>query len=38
MGQMNNRTLFGALPASDEEIRRMASSGARAFLRAYRPR
>jgi TetR/AcrR family transcriptional regulator, mexJK operon transcriptional repressor len=38
MGQMNNRTLFGALPASDAEIRRMASSGARAFLRAYRPR
>lgn len=38
MGQMNNRTLFGALPLSDAEIRRMASSGARAFLRAYRPR
>ena len=38
MGQMNNRTLFGALALSDEEIRRMASSGARAFLRAYRPR
>ena len=38
MGQMNNRSLFGALPLSDEEIRRMASSGARAFLRAYRPR
>jgi TetR/AcrR family transcriptional regulator, mexJK operon transcriptional repressor len=38
MGQMNNRSLFGALPLSDEEIRRMATSGARAFLRAYRPR
>ena len=38
MGQMNNRTLFGALCLPDEEIRRMASSGARAFLRAYRPR
>ncbi len=38
MGQMNNRTLFGAVPLSDDEIRRMASSGARAFLRAYRPR
>jgi TetR/AcrR family transcriptional regulator, mexJK operon transcriptional repressor len=37
MGQMNNRSLFGALPLSDEQIRRMASSGARAFLRAYRP-
>ena len=36
MGQMNNRTLFGAIPVSDEEITRMASSGARAFLRAYR--
>jgi TetR/AcrR family transcriptional regulator, mexJK operon transcriptional repressor len=38
MGQMNNRTLFGTLPLSDEEIMRMARSGARAFLRAYRPR
>lgn len=37
MGQMNNRSLFGALPISDEEIARMAASGARAFLRAYRP-
>ena len=36
MGQINNRTLFGAFPLSDEEITRMASSGARAFLRAYR--
>ena len=36
MGQLNNRTLFGAIPVSDEEITRMASSGARAFLRAYR--
>jgi TetR/AcrR family transcriptional regulator, mexJK operon transcriptional repressor len=38
MGQMNNRSLFGAVPLTDEEIRRMATSGARAFLRAYRPR
>jgi TetR/AcrR family transcriptional regulator, mexJK operon transcriptional repressor len=38
MGQMNNRSLFGALALSEEEIRRMATSGARAFLRAYRPR
>jgi TetR/AcrR family transcriptional repressor of mexJK operon len=37
MGQMNNRSLFGALPLSDEEISAMAASGARAFLRAYRP-
>jgi len=36
MGQINNRTLFGAFPLSDEEITRMASGGARAFLRAYR--
>ena len=38
MGQMNNRTLFGALPLSDAEITAMATSGAQAFLRAYRPR
>jgi TetR/AcrR family transcriptional regulator, mexJK operon transcriptional repressor len=38
MGQMNNRSLFGALPLTDAEIRRMATSGARAFLRAYEPR
>lgn len=38
MGQMNNRSLFGALPLTDDEIRRMATSGARAFLRAYLPR
>jgi TetR/AcrR family transcriptional repressor of mexJK operon len=37
MGQMNNRSLFGALSLSDEDITRMATSGARAFLRAYRP-
>jgi TetR/AcrR family transcriptional regulator, mexJK operon transcriptional repressor len=37
MGQMNNRSLFGALPLSDEDITRMATSGARTFLRAYRP-
>jgi TetR/AcrR family transcriptional regulator, mexJK operon transcriptional repressor len=38
MGSVNNRSLFGAWPLSDEEIRRMATSGARAFLRAYLPR
>lgn len=38
MGQINNRTLWGALPVTDDEITRMAGSGARAFLRAYRPR
>jgi AcrR family transcriptional regulator len=38
MGQMNNRSLFGAVPLTDAEIRRMATSAARAFLRAYLPR
>jgi TetR/AcrR family transcriptional regulator, mexJK operon transcriptional repressor len=38
MGQMNNRSLFGTMPLTDAEIRRMATSGARAFLRAYLPR
>jgi TetR/AcrR family transcriptional regulator, mexJK operon transcriptional repressor len=38
MGQMNNRSLYGALPLSDEEIIRMATSGAQAFLRAYQRR
>jgi len=38
MGQMNNRSLFGALPLTDAEVRRMATSGARAFVRAYQVR
>jgi TetR/AcrR family transcriptional regulator, mexJK operon transcriptional repressor len=38
MGQMNNRSLFGSMPLTDAEIRRMATSGAHAFLRAYEPR
>lgn len=38
MGQMNNRSFYGSLPLPDEEITRMATSGARAFLRAYLPR
>jgi TetR/AcrR family transcriptional regulator, mexJK operon transcriptional repressor len=38
MGQMNNRTMYGSIPLDDAEITRMATSGARAFLRAYRPR
>jgi hypothetical protein len=29
--------LWGALPVTDDEINRMATSGAQAFLRAYRP-
>jgi TetR/AcrR family transcriptional regulator, mexJK operon transcriptional repressor len=36
MGQMNNRSMFGIVPLSDDEIMRLATSGARAFLRAYR--
>lgn len=36
MGQMNNRSLFGVFPLSDEEVMRLATSGARAFLRAYK--
>ncbi len=36
MGMLNNRSLFGVVPLSDEEITRLAASGARAFLRAYR--
>jgi hypothetical protein len=35
---MNNRSLYGAVPLGDAEITRMATSGAQAFLRAYRPR
>jgi len=38
MGSVNNRSLFGAWPLADDEIKRMAASGARAFLRAYLPR
>jgi len=38
MGQINNRTLWGALPVTDDEITAMATSGGHAFLRAYRPR
>jgi TetR/AcrR family transcriptional regulator, mexJK operon transcriptional repressor len=37
MGQMNNRSLYGAIALDDAEITRMATSGAQAFLRAYRP-
>jgi len=38
MGQMNNRSFYGTRPMTDEEITTMATSGARVFLRAYRPR
>ncbi len=36
-GQLNNRSLFGTRPLRDDEIRRMAEGGVRAFARAYRP-
>jgi TetR/AcrR family transcriptional regulator, mexJK operon transcriptional repressor len=36
MGQMNNRTLFGTLQLTDAEVAKVATSGAQAFLRAYR--
>lgn len=38
MGQLNNRSMYGAIKLSEDEVTRMATSGARAFLRAYRPR
>jgi TetR/AcrR family transcriptional regulator, mexJK operon transcriptional repressor len=38
MGQVNNRSMYGAIELSEDEVTRMATSGALAFLRAYRPR
>lgn len=38
MGQVNNRSIYGILDLTDEEIIHQATSGARAFLRACRPR
>jgi TetR/AcrR family transcriptional regulator, mexJK operon transcriptional repressor len=35
-GQLNNRSLFGVRLLADDEIRRVAVGGVRAFLRAYR--
>lgn len=37
MGQVNNRSLFGAMPVADADVERMVTGGVRAFLRAYRP-
>jgi TetR/AcrR family transcriptional regulator, mexJK operon transcriptional repressor len=37
MGRVNNRSLYGAFMPSAEEVVQMATSGAAAFLRAYRP-
>ena len=35
-GQLNNRSLFGVRLLADDEIKRVAAGGVRAFLRAYR--
>ncbi|WP_081924158.1 TetR/AcrR family transcriptional regulator [Pseudonocardia halophobica] len=35
--QVNNRTLYGTLPISPEELADLVASGIRVFLRAYRP-
>jgi TetR/AcrR family transcriptional regulator, mexJK operon transcriptional repressor len=37
LGRVNNRSLYGAFMPPEDEVVRMATSGARAFLRAYRP-
>jgi AcrR family transcriptional regulator len=36
-GQINNKTWFGAIPVSDDDVDRMVVSGVAAFVRAYRP-
>ncbi len=36
-GQLNNKSMFGAVPVSDAETERMVTGGVAAFLRAYRP-
>jgi TetR/AcrR family transcriptional regulator, mexJK operon transcriptional repressor len=38
IGQMNNRSLLRSVELTDSEIEHIATSGARAFLRAYLPR
>jgi AcrR family transcriptional regulator len=37
LNQINSRTLFGVVPISDAEIKRIVTSGVAAFVRAYRP-
>lgn len=37
IGQINNRSIFGAIPVSEAEVDRLITGGVRAFLRAYRP-
>jgi TetR/AcrR family transcriptional repressor of mexJK operon len=36
-GQINNKSMFGAVPVSDSDIERMVVGGVAAFVRAYRP-
>jgi TetR/AcrR family transcriptional regulator, mexJK operon transcriptional repressor len=36
-GQINNKSMLGAIPLSDAEIERIVSGGVRAFVRAYAP-
>jgi TetR/AcrR family transcriptional repressor of mexJK operon len=36
-GQVNNKTMFGAVPVSDADVERIVSGGVAAFVRAYRP-
>jgi TetR/AcrR family transcriptional regulator, mexJK operon transcriptional repressor len=36
-GQINNKSMFGAVPVSDADIERMVTGGVAAFVRAYRP-
>ena len=36
-GQINSRTMFGALPVTDAEVVRVVTSGVAVFVRAYRP-
>ncbi len=36
-GQINNKTMFGAVPVSDADVERMVTGGVAAFVRAYRP-
>jgi TetR/AcrR family transcriptional regulator, mexJK operon transcriptional repressor len=37
LGQINSRTMFGAIRLTDTEIDRLVTSGVAAFVRAYRP-
>ena len=36
-GQINSRTMFGAVQLSDAELDRLIASGVAVFVRAYQP-